>query len=372
MKISLLTLLIPALLASATSGAAEIYNKDGNKLDLYGFFNGMHYFSDDKSADGDKTYMRFGFKGLTQISDQLVGFGRWEYQIQGNQTESQNTAFTRYAYAGLKFAGSNSFDYGRNTGVLYDAASYTDMQPEFDASTYGSDQFLFKRGNGIATYRNTNFFGLVDGLKVALQYQGKNDSGAAEAGTRNVLSQNGDGYGSSLSYDFKSGISVAGAFFSSNLTDEQNSAQGIMGGGGKAEGYTTAIKYNDSSLYLAAMYTQAYNAAKFGSPSGTAYGLANKSQAVELYAGYTLNSGLIPFVAYNQTRGNNLGTDRKGNNYDNQDLVKFVDFGFTYNFNKNMVTYVDYKVNLLDDNTFTKNAGIVTDNVAAVSMKYQF
>src|SRR5471030_575494 len=156
MKINLLTFLIPALLASSACGAAEIYNKDGNKLDLYGFFNGMHYLSDDKSTDGDKTYMRFGFKVLTQISDQLAGFGRWEYQIQGNQTESQNTAFTRYAYAGLKFAGTHSFDYGRNTGVLYDAASYTDMQLEFDASTYGSDQFLFKRGNGIATYRNTN------------------------------------------------------------------------------------------------------------------------------------------------------------------------------------------------------------------------
>ncbi|ALR76616.1 porin OmpC [[Enterobacter] lignolyticus] len=372
MKASVLSLLLPALLVSATAGAAEIYNKNGNKLDLYGFINGMHYFSDDPGSNGDKTYMRFGFKGQTQVSDDVVGFGRWEYQVQGNQAESSSTAFTRYAYAGVKFWGTSSFDYGRNTGVLYDAAAYTDMQPEFDAGTYGSDQFLFKRGNGIATYRNSDFFGLVDGLKLALQYQGKNDSGAAEAGTRSVLTQNGDGYGASLSYDFNSGISVAGAFFNSNRTDEQNMAPGIMGGGNKAEGYTAAIKYNANNLYLAAMYTQAYNAAKFGSTKGTAYGFANESQAVELYAGYTFESGWVPFIAYNQTRGNNLGTDIKGNSYDTEDLVKFVDLGFTYNFNKNMQTYVDYKINLLDNNTFTQNAGIMTDNVLAVSLKYVF
>ncbi len=30
-----------------------------------------------------------------------------------------------------------------------------------------------QRGNGFATYRNTDFFGLVDGLDFAVQYQGK-------------------------------------------------------------------------------------------------------------------------------------------------------------------------------------------------------
>ena len=31
------------------ANAAEIYNKDGNKLDLYGRVNAKHYFSDSKS-----------------------------------------------------------------------------------------------------------------------------------------------------------------------------------------------------------------------------------------------------------------------------------------------------------------------------------
>lgn len=70
MKVKVLSLLVPALLVAGAANAAEIYNKDGNKLDLYGKIDGLHYFSDDKSVDGDQTYMRVGVKGETQIPDQ--------------------------------------------------------------------------------------------------------------------------------------------------------------------------------------------------------------------------------------------------------------------------------------------------------------
>jgi predicted porin len=48
MKVKVLSLLVPALLVAGAANAAEIYNKDGNKLDLYGKVDGLHYFSDDK------------------------------------------------------------------------------------------------------------------------------------------------------------------------------------------------------------------------------------------------------------------------------------------------------------------------------------
>ena len=35
MKVKVLSLLVPALLVAGAANAAEIYNKDGNKLDLY-------------------------------------------------------------------------------------------------------------------------------------------------------------------------------------------------------------------------------------------------------------------------------------------------------------------------------------------------
>lgn len=97
MKVKVLSLLVPALLVAGAANAAEIYNKDGNKLDLYGKVDGLHYFSDNDSKDGDKTYMRLGFKGETQVTDQLTGYGQWEYQIQGNEPESDNSSWTRVA-----------------------------------------------------------------------------------------------------------------------------------------------------------------------------------------------------------------------------------------------------------------------------------
>ncbi len=56
-------------------------------------------------------------------------------------------------------------------------SSYTDMLPEFGGDTLyqDNDNFMTGRSNGLATYRNSNFFGLVDGLNFAVQYQGKNE-----------------------------------------------------------------------------------------------------------------------------------------------------------------------------------------------------
>ncbi len=42
MKVKVLSLLVPALLVAGAANAAEIYNKDGNKLDLYGKIDGLH------------------------------------------------------------------------------------------------------------------------------------------------------------------------------------------------------------------------------------------------------------------------------------------------------------------------------------------
>ncbi|WP_435945679.1 porin OmpC [Dryocola sp. BD586] len=367
MKVKVLSLLVPALLVAGTAHAAEIYNKDGNKLDLYGKVDGLHYFSDDKSADGDQTYMRLGFKGETQVNDQVTGYGQWEYQINGNTAESENNAWTRVAFAGVRVGDAGSFDYGRNYGIIYDVAAWTDVLPEFGGDTYGADNFLFSRANGVATYRNTDFFGLVDGLNFAAQYQGKNGSTSGEDfGGRSVLQQNGDGYGLSLTYDLGEGFSVGGAMASSKRTWDQNNTA-ALGNGDRAEAYTGGLKYDANNVYLAAQYTQSYNATRFGgNSSSAAYGFADKAQNFEVVAQYQFDFGLRPSVAYLQSKGKDI------EGYGDQDLLKYVDVGATYYFNKNMSTYVDYKINLVDDNDFTRAAGIGTDDIVGVGLVYQF
>lgn len=176
MKLKIVAVVVTGLLAANVAHAAEVYNKDGNKLDLYGKVTALRYFTDDKRDDGDKTYARLGFKGETQINDQMIGFGHWEYDFKGYNDEANGSRGnkTRLAYAGLKISEFGSLDYGRNYGVGYDIGSWTDMLPEFGGDTRSQkDVFMTYRTTGVATYRNYDFFSLIEGLNFAAQYQGK-------------------------------------------------------------------------------------------------------------------------------------------------------------------------------------------------------
>ncbi|HDS7217072.1 TPA: porin OmpC [Klebsiella aerogenes] len=380
MKRKVLAIMLPALLAAGAAHSAEIYNKNGNKLDLYGKIDGLHYFSDDASEDGDQTYARLGVKGETQINDQLTGYGQWEYNIQANTTEDEGAnSWTRLGFAGLKFADYGSLDYGRNYGVIYDVEAWTDVLPEFGGDSYTqTDVFMLGRTNGVATYRNSDFFGLVDGLSFALQYQGNNENAGSGEGTNNgddrkLARENGDGFGISSSYDLGMGISFGAAYASSDRTNNQvaAAANSAYAGGDKADAWTVGAKYDANNIYLAAMYAETRNMTSFGkSTCNLGGGIANKTQNFEVVAQYQFDDfglPLRPSVAYLQSKGKDLY------NSGDKDLVKYVDVGMTYYFNKNMSTYVDYKINLLDeDDYFYRANGIATDDVVALGLVYQF
>ena len=380
MKRKVLAILVPALLMAGAANAAEMYNKDGNKVDLYGKVDARHTFSDNPGDDGDETYVQVGFKGETQITNDLIGYGQWEYKTYANDTEGAgDKSFNRLAYAGLKFGEYGSFDYGRNYGVVYDVEAWTDMLPVFGGDSYTwTDNFMVGRTNGVATYRNNDFFGLVDGLNFALQYQGANEGANAnedQEGTKNghkdVRFQNGDGFGMSTSYDFSgdlSGLSLGAAYSSSDRTNDQvaygKAAESIgFAGGEKAEAWTVGAKYDANSVYLAMMYAETRNMTPIGN-----VGIANHTQNFEAVAQYQFDFGLRPSLAWVYSKGKDL--DGKGFN---QDLVNYIDLGMTYSFNKNFSTYVDYKINMLDNDEALYDAyGISTDDIVGVGMTYQF
>ncbi|WP_142501819.1 phosphoporin PhoE [Klebsiella sp. 2680] len=351
MKKRSLALMMMGLIATSATQAAEVYNKDGNKLDVYGKVRAMHYLSDYDSKDGDQTYVRFGIKGETQINDQLTGYGRWEAEFSGNKAESDATQKTRLAFAGLRFKNVGSFDYGRNLGALYDVEAWTDMFPEFGGDSSGqTDNFMTKRSSGLATYRNTDFFGLVDGLNLTLQYQGKNE------GTRDPSKQNGDGFGSAVSYDFGgSDFAISAAYTSSDRTDAQN--QLTRGTGKKAQAWATALKYDANNIYLATMYSETR---KMTPISG---GFATKAQNFEAVAQYQFDFGLRPSLGYVLSKGKDI------EGVGDEDLVNYIDVGMTYYFNKNMNAFVDYKINQLKSDN---KLGINDDDIVAVGMTYQF
>ena len=393
MKIKALALLVPALLMAGAVNAAEMYNKDGNKVDLYGKVDARHTFSDNAGDDGDETYVQIGFKGETQITNDLTGYGQWEYKTYANNTENAgDKSFNRLAFAGLKFADFGSFDYGRNYGSVYDIEGWTDMLPVFGGDSYTwTDNFMVGRTNGVATYRNSDFFGLVNGWNFALQYQGANESGSNnQEGTKNghnsVRFQNGDGYSMSTTFDFADavpelqGLSVGAAYATSDRTNDQVKYAGVKNhygkngsvsaGGDKADVWTVGTKYDANNVYLAMMYAETRNMTPYGDD-----GIANKTQNFEVTAQYQFDFGLRPSLAWVYSRGVDVvaHNNNSRNDLSDKDLVNYIDVGAYYYFNKNFSSYVDYKINMLDeDSQFYSANGISTDDVVGIGMVYQF
>ncbi|EJL82337.1 membrane protein [Pantoea sp. RIT-PI-b] len=356
MKRSLLAAVMPLLLGISSAQAAEIYNKDGNKLDLTGKINVSHLFSDNDAANGDNSsYTRLGFKGETKISDQLTGYGQWQYQYSLSNSEGSdaNTGNkTRLGFAGLKFGQFGSIDYGRNYGLIYDVLGVTDMLPFFGGDSGYTDAFLSGRSGGVLTWRNKDFFGLVKGWNVAAQYEGKNDRSDASVAVRR---SNGDGYALSTSYDFDFGLSLLGAYASLDRTNAQNLA--ARGDGEKAQHWTAGVKYDANQIYLATIYGETQNATPITG------GFANKAVNFEAVAQYQFLNGLRPSIGYVSSKAKDV------EGIGDVDIVKYIGVGGTYYFNKNMSVYSEYKINLLkDDNALA----IPKDDVVAVGLVYQF
>lgn len=217
-----------------------------------------------------------------------------------------------------------------------------------------TDNFMTGRTNGVATYRNTDFFGMVEGLDFALQYQGKNhDDDYAKA--------NGDGYSMSVDYNVD-GFGFVAVYGKSDRTDKQS----IDGYGSNAEVWSLAAKYDANSVYAAAMYGETRNMTR----TGTDRGFANKTQNVEAVVQYQFDFGLRPSLGYVYSQGKDLGA-RNGHDGVNADRVNYVELGTWYYFNKNMNVYTAYKFNLLDkeDGAITGNA---IDDQFAMGIVYQF
>lgn len=351
MKRKVLAILVPALLIAGAANAAEIYNKNGNKLDFYGKMVGKRIMTHDGGNNNseDNSYARFGVKGETQINNQLTGYGQFEYNIKADKPEYTQGSATRLAFAGLKYSDYGSFDYGRNYGVVYDALGYTDMLVEWGGDgLVHTDNFMTSRTNGVATYRNTDFFGMVDGLNFALQYQGKNNSTSS-------AKANGDGFGFSVNYNFD-GFGFVGAYSKSDRTDEQAADRK----GKNAEVWSLATKYDANSLYAAVMYGESHNMTHM-----ELGGFANKAQNIEAVVQYQFDFGLRPSLGYVYTKGKDL------NGHRDADIMNYVELGAWFYFNKNFNVYTAYKFNLMDDED-SSITGAATDNQFAVGITYQF
>ncbi len=219
------------------------------------------------------------------------------------------------------------------------------------------------RTTGVATYRNYDFFGLIEGLNFAAQYQGKNErTDNSHLYGADYTRANGDGFGISSTYVYD-GFGIGAVYTKSDRTNAQEraAANPLNASGKNAELWATGIKYDANNIYFAANYAETLNMTTYGDGY-----ISNKAQSFEVVAQYQFDFGLRPSLAYLKSKGRDLGR------YGDQDMIEYIDVGATYFFNKNMSTYVDYKINLIDESDFTRAVDIRTDNIVATGITYQF
>ncbi|MDF7671090.1 porin [Orbaceae bacterium ESL0721] len=372
MKRNLLAIAIPALLvAGSASASIEVWNKDGNKLDLNGRVYALNYITDrnNQTGEGDRTTGRIGFSGETQVTDSLTGYGRFEYEIfTGHDADNE----TRYAFAGLNFGSFGSFDYGRNDGVLKTLTSYTDVLPEFGGDASNNDYYaLSARTKAVATYRNSDFFGLVDGLRFALQYADNGDNSSNQnANDRKDGHNSNEAWGSVVDWDvLDTGLSVGAGYTQS-------------GGHYDAKAWSAGVKYDNYNIYLAALYIQGKQS------EGWKSGDDLKTKGVEIVAQYGFDfevGRLTPSLGYIQHKAKDAESLSGVAGTKGDYLVKYVDVGLTYDFNKNLQGILDYKINLLDkddigarhtlysgENYNRSQINATTKDTVALGLIYQF
>ncbi|MWP61332.1 porin [Gilliamella sp. Pas-s25] len=380
MKRNLLAIAIPALLIAGTANASiEVWNKDGNKVDFYGRVYALNYITDrnNQTGEGDKTTARLGMSGQTQVTDSVTGYGRWEYEANTGKNADNET---RYAFAGLNFGDFGSFDYGRNDGVLKTLTSYTDVLPEFGGDASDNNLYaLTARTKAVATYRNSDFFGLVNGLRFAVQYADNGDNSSTNHFNKqnsNAKHDSAEAWGSVVDWDvLDTGLSVGAGY-----------AQ--TGGHKDAKAWSAGIKYDNDNLYLAALYIQGKQKYGWDNASTTRSADDLKTKGYEFVAQYGIDfevGRLTPSVAYIQHKVKDASHYSNDAGLKGNDVAKYVDVGLTYDFNKNLQAIIDYKINLLDkddigarralyeDGSFTKSQinGTTKDTVA-LGLIYQF
>ncbi|WMY96271.1 MAG: porin [Arsenophonus sp.] len=451
MKRNILAIVIPVLLAG-TVHAAEIYNKDGDTLDIYGKVDVHHLFSKNSSIEeSDDSRVHIGIKGETQISDKLSGFGRFEWDAKTNKSEDDNKNRNLIAYAGLKFSDFGSLDYGRNYGLLHDIKAWTEVLPLHSGnSTYQVDSYMNSHNRNLLTYRSNDFFGLFDGLNFALQYQRKNTENN-KLGVENAFKNNGDGFGISANYDIGWGVMLGGGYVKSNsgihdhntsndattdnvnlnvfktneshesnqLSNKSNESSNKSNEPNKAnesnksnksneikdtnnvnvlntnentlknhsedvkktensinkdvEAWNIGLKYDANNLYVAALYGETHHnmsnlSGKLDTVNITQK--ANATENIEVVAQYLFDDiSLKPSISYVQSKGKDF---INVNDAKKEDLTKYISLGAFYYFNKHLTAVVDYKINLMHSNDFTKKYGINKDNVFGLGLVYKF
>ncbi|MGB5446672.1 MAG: porin [Psychromonas sp.] len=289
MKKTLLATAILTGLVSATAGAATVYDQDGTKLSVGGRAEVRGLFGD--AVEGtmeDKSRARINFKGETQITDDLTGFGVMEYEI-----KSGDTVTNRYLYAGLGTV-AGDFSYGKQDTANVQISAMTDI-----ASAHsGNQQYI----DSASERQDSTFFyannALDENLSLQANFIAANEEDKDDAFAVSALFSTGIGLDLGASYS------------------DQDQANQI----------TLAAGYTFEDLYLGTSYAMGDVAAD------------DEFTSLEVAAQYKVTKELRMIGIYTKSEEDVSG-----------DTADFFALEGQYRFNDALRTYASYKFNNLTD-----------------------
>ncbi|WP_392340556.1 porin [Moritella marina] len=301
MKKSLLALVLPSLFAS-TVGAVEVYNNDGQAVDLYGRAYAGHDFSGEgKNANyGNDSYIRLGAKLKSDISDSLSAFARYELQYDLKDSETSPTTKTRLAYIGLD-SDVGAFSFGRQYNALTIASDLTDVAY---TNAYGGNLGNTSRDNSTLKYSNK-----FAGLQLDASYRLDDNQSDVESDAE---------YSLAATYKLDFGLTLAAGFSAKSPTDDYDASLFLVG-----------ASYKTGPMRVAATFAQG---AEFEDQN-------TDHTAYELSAEYKITKQLRAQVLYNVQELEDTTTSVTTDAVD--DLV----FGVRYDFNKSLRTVAEYRIN---------------------------
>ncbi|PMN50555.1 hypothetical protein BCT31_19470 [Vibrio lentus] len=342
MNKTMIALAVSAAALATGANAAELYNQDGNSVEMGGRAEARLSLKDGKAED--KTRIRLNFLGKVEIQDGLYGVGFYEGEFttadNGGATDSSDGDITnRYTYAGL--GGTfGEVTYGKNEGALGVITDFTDIMA-YHGNSAADKIAVADRSNNMLSYKG-QFQDL--GLKASYRFADREDNTPNNEG----FADNGqDGYSLSGIYAIgETGIKLGAGYADQDKNNE----------------YMLSASYAISDLYFAGVFTDGekdfdgyqYTNAKFaGVQDYTGY---------ELAAAYTLGQTVFSTTYNNAETGNDTSADN-------------IAVDATYYFKPNFRGYVSYNFNLLDakDTLGTSTVGEKgAEDEVALGLRYDF
>lgn len=350
MNKTLIALAVSAAAVATGAHAAEIYNNDGNSIEMGGRVEARLAIKDGKAEDQSR--VRLNFAGTSQINDNLYGLGFYEgeykatkYDADANKNVSDQLEH-RYMYAGL---GGNFGEVTMGT-VKGSLAAVTDFT---DIMAYHGAKAAVKVDAADRPDRSIAYFGEFSGLELRANYTFESSTEANQGTDQEKLEgENNGGYALSSIYAIgDTGVRLTAAYAT------QDGKSGVNDTDTKQ--FMVGASYEIGDFYLAGLYTDTKEDIQNSDNS--------KTKGYELAAAYTLDKAKF-------TTTYNRADDKTGS--DKYKAANAFAVDATYFFTPNFRSYVSYEFNLLkkdDKKSSTETVGkLGAEDQAVLGLRYDF